>query len=51
VLVVTRIGALARSTSDPQTIVRTIKDRGANLECTEQLVDTGTAAGKGISTC
>ncbi len=26
--------------------MRTIKDRGASLECTEQPVNTGTAAGK-----
>ncbi len=45
-LVVTRIDRLARSIGDLQTIVRTIKDRGASLECTEQPVDTGTAAGK-----
>lgn len=45
-LVVTRIDRLARSIGDLQTIVRTIKDRGASLECTEQPVNTGTAAGK-----
>jgi len=46
VLVVTRIDRLARSIGDLQTIVRTIKERGASLECTEQPVNTGTAAGK-----
>jgi DNA invertase Pin-like site-specific DNA recombinase len=46
VLVVTRIDRLARSIGDLQTIVRTIKDKGASLECTEQQVNTGTAAGK-----
>jgi DNA invertase Pin-like site-specific DNA recombinase len=45
-LVVTRIDRLARSIGDLQTIVRTIKDKGASLECTEQPVNTGTAAGK-----
>jgi DNA invertase Pin-like site-specific DNA recombinase len=46
VLVVTRIDRLARSIGDLQTIMRTIRDRGAFLACTEQPVDTGTAAGK-----
>ena len=46
VLVATRVDRLARSIGDLQTIVRTIKDRGASLECTEQPVKTGTAAGK-----
>jgi DNA invertase Pin-like site-specific DNA recombinase len=46
VLVVTRVDRLARSIGDLQTIVRTLKDRGASLECTEQPVNTGTAAGK-----
>ena len=46
VLVVTRIDRLARSIADLQTIVRTIRDKGASLACTEQPVDTGTAAGK-----
>jgi DNA invertase Pin-like site-specific DNA recombinase len=45
-LVVTRIDRLARSIGDLQTIVRTIKDKGASLECTEQPVNTGTATGK-----
>lgn len=46
VLVVTRIDRLARSIGDLQVIVKTIKDKGAALECTEQPVNTGTAAGK-----
>jgi DNA invertase Pin-like site-specific DNA recombinase len=46
VLVCTRIDRLARSVADLETIVKTIKDRGATLECTEQPVNTGTAAGK-----
>ena len=45
-LVVTRIDRLARSIGDLQTIVRAVKDKGASLECTEQPIDTGTAAGK-----
>lgn len=46
VLVVTRIDRLARSIADLQTIVRTIREKGAALSCTEQPVDTSTAAGK-----
>lgn len=46
VLVVTRIDRLARSIGDLQIIVKTIKAKGASLECTEQPVDTSTAAGK-----
>ncbi len=46
VLVVTRIDRLARSIGDLQTIVATLKAKGAALECTEQPVNTGTAAGK-----
>jgi DNA invertase Pin-like site-specific DNA recombinase len=45
-LVVTRIDRLARSVADLEAIVKTIKDRGATLECTEQPVNTGTPAGK-----
>lgn len=45
-LVVTRIDRLARSIGDLQTIVRIVKDKGAMLECTEQPVNTATAAGK-----
>ena len=46
VLVVTRIDRLARSIGDLQTIVKAIRTKGASLECTEQPVDTSTAAGK-----
>lgn len=46
VLTVTRIDRLARSIGDLQTIVRTIRAKGAALSCTEQPVDTSTAAGK-----
>ncbi len=46
VLVVTRVDRLARSIGDLQTIVRTIRDKGAALQATEQPVDTSTAAGK-----
>jgi DNA invertase Pin-like site-specific DNA recombinase len=45
-LVVTRVDRLARSIGDLQTIVRTLKEKGAALECTEQPIDTSTAAGK-----
>ena len=45
-LVVTRIDRLARSMRDLQTIVATLKDKGAHLAATEQPVDTSTAAGK-----
>lgn len=45
-LVVTRIDRLARSIADLQTIMATLRDRGAGLRCTEQPVDTSTAAGK-----
>jgi DNA invertase Pin-like site-specific DNA recombinase len=46
VLVVTRVDRLARSIGDLQTIVKAIKTKGASLECTEQPLNTGTAAGK-----
>lgn len=46
VLVVTRIDRLARSIGDLQTIVRTLREKGAALQATEQPVDTSTAAGK-----
>lgn len=46
VLVVTRIDRLARSIADLQTIVRAVREKGASLSCTEQPVDTSTAAGK-----
>lgn len=45
-LVVTRIDRLARSIGDLQTIYRQLLARGAQLEATEQPVDTSTAAGK-----
>lgn len=45
-LVVTRIDRLARSIADLQAIVSTVRERGASLVCTEQPVDTSTAAGK-----
>lgn len=46
VLVVTRIDRLARSIADLQSIVKAIRAKGAALACTEQPVDTSTAAGK-----
>lgn len=45
-LVVTRIDRLARSIGDLVQIVATIEERGAALCCTEQPVDTSTAAGR-----
>ncbi len=45
-LVVTRIDRLARSIGDLQTIIAELKKKGATLRCTEQPVDTSTAAGK-----
>ena len=45
-LVVTRIDRLARSISDLQDIVRTLKARGVILRVTEQPIDTSTASGK-----
>ena len=45
-LVVTRVDRLARSIGDLQDIVRTIRERGATLACTEQPIDTSTATGK-----
>ncbi|MBS1004701.1 MULTISPECIES: recombinase family protein [Acetobacter] len=46
VLVVTRVDRLARSISDLQTIVQVLNKKGVELQCTEQPVDTTTAAGK-----
>lgn len=46
VLVCTRIDRLARSIADLQTIVTTLKSKGVALQCTEQPVDTTSAAGK-----
>ena len=45
-LVVTRIDRLARSIGDLQAIMGELKTKGAALRCTEQPVDTSTAAGK-----
>ncbi|GAA10335.1 DNA resolvase [Acetobacter tropicalis NBRC 101654] len=45
-LVITRVDRLARSIGDLQTIVQTLKSKGVALVCTEQPVDTSTAAGK-----
>ncbi|MFT8354668.1 MAG: recombinase family protein [Gluconobacter japonicus] len=45
-LTVTRIDRLARSIADLQTIIRCLKQKGIALRCTEQPVDTSTAAGK-----
>src|SRR4029077_6871744 len=42
-LVVTRIDRLARSISDLQDIVRTLRTKGAALRATEQPIDTTTA--------
>jgi DNA invertase Pin-like site-specific DNA recombinase len=45
-LVVTRVDRLARSVKDLQDIVHALRARQVELQCTEQPVDTGTAAGK-----
>lgn len=45
VLMVTRIDRLARSVSDLEKIVETLKAKGAFLRATEQPVDTSSAAG------
>lgn len=45
-LVVTRIDRLARSISDLQDIMKTLKSKGASLRATEQPIDTNSAAGK-----
>ncbi len=45
-LVVTRIDRLARSISDLQDIMKTLKSKGASLRATEQPIDTTSAAGK-----
>ena len=44
-LIVTRIDRLARSVSDLEAIVATIKAAGADLKSTEQPIDTSTPAG------
>lgn len=46
VLMTTRIDRLARSIGDLANIVRQIEAKGVGLACTEQPVDTSTAAGK-----
>ena len=46
VLMVTRVDRLARSIGDLQVIVKALRAKGAELVCTEQPVDTSTAAGK-----
>ena len=46
VLVVTRIDRLARSISDLQDIMKHLREKGADLQATEQPIDTSTAAGK-----
>ena len=45
-LVVTRVDRLARSIGDLQDVVRELRAKGASLRCTEQPVDTSSAAGK-----
>lgn len=45
-LVVTRIDRLARSMGDLQDIVRHLRKKGAELQATEQPINTNTAAGK-----
>ena len=45
-LVVTRVDRLARSIADLQDVVRELRSKGASLRCTEQPVDTSSAAGK-----
>ncbi|GAN54837.1 recombinase family protein [Tanticharoenia sakaeratensis] len=45
-ITVTRIDRLARSIGDLQTIISQLKHKGIALRCTEQPVDTSTAAGK-----
>ena len=45
-LMVTRVDRLARSIADLQDIVRLLKNKGVELQATEQPIDTSTAAGK-----
>lgn len=45
-IVCTRLDRLARSVLDLQMIVKTLRDKGAFLKCTEQPIDMTTAAGK-----
>ncbi|HZH52722.1 MAG TPA: recombinase family protein [Microvirga sp.] len=46
VLMVTKVDRLARSVGDLQDIVKTIRMKGAELQATDQPIDTSTAAGK-----
>jgi hypothetical protein len=46
VLVVTRLDRLARSMLNLQNIIKTLRDKGAWLRCTEQPIDMTTASGK-----
>lgn len=46
VLMVTKVDRLARSVGDLQDIVKTIRTKGAELQATDQPIDTSTAAGK-----
>ena len=45
-LVITRLDRLARSMYDLQKIVKTLRDKGANLVITEQSIDTSTSYGE-----
>lgn len=45
-LIVTRIDRLARSLRDLQNIVHDLKERGIDIQATEQQINTQTAAGK-----
>ncbi|WP_445502675.1 recombinase family protein [Microvirga sp. G4-2] len=46
ILMVTKVDRLARSVGDLQDIVKTIRTKGAELQATDQPIDTSTAAGK-----
>jgi DNA invertase Pin-like site-specific DNA recombinase len=46
VLMVTKVDRLARSVADLQEIVKAIRGKGAELQATDQPIDTSTAAGK-----
>lgn len=46
IVMVTRIDRLARSVGDLQEIVKTIRQKGADLKAVDQPIDTSTAAGK-----
>jgi DNA invertase Pin-like site-specific DNA recombinase len=46
VLMVTKVDRLARSVADLQDIVKAIRGKGAELQATDQPIDTSTAAGK-----